>query len=461
MALRKLFVANRGEIAVRIIRAARERGIATVQAVSAADRDMLAAQLADEVVEVGSASAGRSYLNQDAMLRAAVAAGVDAVHPGYGFLAENAGFADAVERAGLVFVGPTPDAIRMMGDKARARRVAAAAGVPTVPGTGEERLDNGALKDAACAMGFPVIVKAAAGGGGRGIRVAQDEAALDRLLTEARAEAQAAFGDDTLYLERFLTHARHVEVQVLGDGHRSVHLFERECSVQRRRQKIWEEAPAACLSSAQRTELCASAVRLAEAVGYRGAGTMEYLLDDVTGAFFFIEMNTRIQVEHPVTEMVTGIDLVREMLAIAAGERLRFAQRDITLRGHAIECRINAEDPARSFLPSPGKITDLRLPGGPGVRFDSHLYTGYAVPPFYDSLLGKLVVWDETRGHALARLRRALGEMRVEGLATTLPLHRRLAAAPEIDRYDVHTGWLESWLAADPPPTLLADTGRA
>jgi len=460
MALQKLFVANRGEIAVRIIRAARERGIATVQAVSAADRDMLAAQLADEVAEVGPAAAKRSYLNQEAVLRAAVASGADAVHPGYGFLAENAAFAEAVERAGLVFIGPQPQAIRLMGDKARARRVAAAAGVPTVPGTDDERLDNAALKDAARAMGFPVIVKAAAGGGGRGIRVAQNADALDRLLTEARAEAQAAFGDDMLYLERFLPRARHVEVQVLGDGHRCVHLFERECSVQRRRQKIWEEAPAECLSPALRAELCASAVRLAESVGYRGAGTMEYLLDEATGTFFFIEMNTRIQVEHPVTEMVTGIDIVREMLAIASGERLHLEQHRIALRGHAIECRINAEDPARNFLPSPGRITDLHVPGGPGVRFDSHLFPGYTVPPFYDSLLGKLIVWDETRGHALARIRRALAETRVEGLATTLPLHRRLAASADIDRYDVHTGWLESWLAANPPPILSADTGR-
>ncbi|MBV9538632.1 MAG: acetyl-CoA carboxylase biotin carboxylase subunit [Acidisphaera sp.] len=461
MALRKLFVANRGEIAVRIIRAARELGIATVQAVSAADRDMLAARMADEVVEVGPAPAVRSYLNGDAMLQAALESGADAVHPGYGFLAENAAFAEAVEAAGLVFVGPRPETVRLMGDKARAREKAAEAGVPTVPGTGGERLDGEALKRAAHAIGFPVMVKASAGGGGRGIRVAQDADALNGLLAEARAEAKAAFGDDTLYLERFVPRARHVEVQVLGDGARVVHLFERECSVQRRRQKIWEEAPAACLSQSMRAELCASAVRLAQSVGYRGAGTLEYLLDEANGQFFFIEMNTRIQVEHPLTEMVTGIDLVREMLAIASGEALRFAQDDIALRGHAIECRINAEDPSRNFMPAPGRIADLHLPGGPGVRFDSHLYPGYIVPPFYDSLLGKLIVWDETRPRGLARLRRALDELRVGGVATTLPLHRLLAAHPDILTYAVHTGWLESWLAGISPANLTADIGRA
>ncbi len=460
MALRKLFIANRGEIAVRIIRAARELGVATVQAVSAADRDMLAARLADEVVEVGPAHASRSYLNQEAMLRAAVASGADAVHPGYGFLAENAAFAEAVEGAGLIFVGPRAETIRLMGDKARAREVAAAAGVPTVPGTGSRRLEASALKAHAQRMGFPVMIKAAAGGGGRGIRVAADEEALDRLLTEARAEAKAAFGDDTLYLERFLPRTRHVEVQVLGDGERVVHLFERECSLQRRRQKLWEEAPAACLSDVARAALCNSAVRLAGSVGYRGAGTLEYLLDETTGDFFFIEMNTRIQVEHPVTEMVTGIDLVREMLAIAGGEGLRLRQHQIALRGHAIECRINAEDPARGFMPAPGRVDAFSVPGGPGVRFDSLLYAGYTVPPFYDSLLGKLIVWDGTRPQALARLRRALGELRVDGIPTTIPMHRTLAEHADIARHAVHTGWLEAWLANSPLTNIAASIGR-
>jgi acetyl-CoA carboxylase biotin carboxylase subunit len=461
MALRKLFIANRGEIAVRIIRAARELGITTVQAVSAADRDMLAARLADEVVEVGPAHAAKSYLNREAMLRAALDAGADAVHPGYGFLAENAAFAEAVEQAGLIFVGPSAATIRLMGDKARARQAAAEAGVPTVPGTPGAIHTVEALRDHARAIGFPVMIKAAAGGGGRGIRVAHDPDMLERLLTEARAEAKAAFGDDALYLERFLARARHVEVQVLGDGARVVHLFERECSLQRRRQKLWEEAPAACLTDATRVALCASAVRLAQSVGYRGAGTLEYLLDEATGEFFFIEMNTRIQVEHPLTEMVTGVDLVREMLRIAAGERLRFMQEDIALRGHAIECRINAEDPARGFHPAPGTVRTLGLPGGPGVRFDTMLYPGYTVPPFYDSLLGKLIVWDEDRALALARLRRALAELHVEGIPTTIPLHRKLAEHADLVSHAVHTGWLEAWLADTPFANIEADTGRA
>jgi acetyl-CoA carboxylase biotin carboxylase subunit len=461
MALRKLFIANRGEIAVRIIRAARELGITTVQAVSAADRDMLAARLADEVVEIGPAHAAKSYLNREAVLRAALSVGAHAVHPGYGFLAENAAFAEAVEQAGLIFVGPTAATIRLMGDKARARQVAAEAGVPTVPGTPGGVYAVEELRAHAHTIGFPVMIKAAAGGGGRGIRVAYDTDMLERLLTEARAEAKAAFGDDALYLERFLPRARHVEVQVLGDGARVVHLFERECSLQRRRQKLWEEAPSASLTDATRAALCASAVRLAQSVGYRGAGTLEYLLDEASGEFFFIEMNTRIQVEHPVTEMVTGIDLVREMLRIAGGETLRFAQSDIALRGHAIECRINAEDPIRGFHPAPGTVRALELPGGPGVRFDTMLYPGYTVPPFYDSLLGKLVVWDEDRTLALARLRRALAELRIEGIPTTIPVHQRLAEHKDIDDNAVHTGWLEAWFVERPFVNIEADIGRA
>jgi acetyl-CoA carboxylase biotin carboxylase subunit len=461
MALRKLFIANRGEIAVRIIRAARELGIATVQAVSAADRDMLAARLADEVVEIGPAHAQKSYLNGAAMVRAAIASGADSVHPGYGFLAENAEFAAAVEGAGLIFVGPRAETIRLMGDKARARQVATEVAVPIVPGTAGRALDTDTLKARAHDIGFPVMIKAAAGGGGRGIRIAADADTLERLLLEARAEALAAFGDDALYLERFLPRARHVEVQVLGDGARIVHLFERECSLQRRRQKLWEEAPATCLADAQRAALCASAVRLAQAVGYRGAGTLEFLLDPASGEFFFIEMNTRIQVEHPLTEMVTGVDLVRAMLRIAGGAPLDLAQDDIALSGHAIECRINAEDPARGFHPAPGTVRAVDIPGGPGVRFDAMLYPGYTVPPFYDSLLGKLIVWDATRAEALARLRRALEELRVEGIATTIPLHRALAGHADIARHDVHTGWLEAWLADSPFANQAASAGRA
>ncbi len=447
MALRKILIANRGEIAVRIIRAARELGIATVQVASTADRDMLAARMADEVVEIGPPHAAKSYLNQAVILQAARDSGADAVHPGYGFLSENAAFAAAVEGAGLTFIGPTAETIRLMGDKARARELAAGSGVPTVPGSAGSVSDTAAIRDGAAWIGFPVMVKAAAGGGGRGIRVARDHEELDRLVPQARAEAKAAFGDDSLYLERFIPRARHVEVQVLGDGERVIHLFERECSVQRRRQKLWEEAPATCLAPQTRAALCESAVRLAADIGYRGAGTMEFLLDDTTGEFFFIEMNTRIQVEHPVTEMVTGIDLVREMIRIAGGEQLRFRQDDVRLFGHAIECRINAEDPRRDFHPAPGVVRELRLPGGPGVRFDSMLYPGCVVPPFYDSLLGKLIVWDEDRAAALRRLARALGEMDIDGIPTTIPLHRWLAAHSDMAAHAVHTGWLEHRLA--------------
>jgi acetyl-CoA carboxylase biotin carboxylase subunit len=453
MTIRRIFIANRGEIAVRIIRAAKELGIATAQAVSAADRDMLAARLADIIVPVGPAHATKSYLNKDAMLQAAIDSGCDAVHPGYGFLSENADFAEMVEKAGLVFIGPKAETIRAMGDKATARIIAAQAGVPTVPGS------EGRIKDAdeagrvAETIGYPVMIKASAGGGGRGIRVADTPADLETLMPRASAEAQAAFGDGGVYLERFVHRARHVEVQILGDGDNVIHAYERECSLQRRRQKVWEEAPAACLSSAIREKLCASAVRLAKSVGYRGAGTLEYLYDADRGDFFFIEMNTRIQVEHPVSEMITGIDLVREMIRIAGGEKLSLSQDQVGMNGHAIEVRINAEDPAKDFMPAPGVITALAVPGGMGVRFDTMLYQGYGVPPFYDSLLGKLIVWDTTRDAAIRRLERALGELKVEGVPTTAALHLALAADPQVRAGDVHTRWLEDWLDAHPLAT--------
>lgn len=450
MGVSTIFIANRGEIAVRIIRAARELGLRTVQAVSAADGDMLAARLADALAPVGPAHATKSYLNKEAVVRAALESGCDAVHPGYGFLSENADFAQQVEEAGLVFIGPKPETIRQMGDKARARQEAQAAGVPTVPGTEGVVADLDTAKLEAARIGYPVMIKAAAGGGGRGIRVARDEAELAVQFPRASGEARAAFGDGGLYLERFIGRARHIEVQVLGDGTRAVHLFERECSLQRRRQKVWEEAPAACLTPAQRAALCSSAVRLAERVGYRGAGTLEYLFDDATGEFFFIEMNTRIQVEHPVTEMVTGVDLVRAMIRIAMGEPLALRQQDIALKGHAIEARICAEDPAADFRPSPGTVSALAVPGGLGVRFDTLLYAGYTVPPFYDSLLGKLIAHDESRTAAIARLDRALGELTIEGLPTTAPLHRALAADPTVRAGTVHTRWLEEWLASAP-----------
>jgi len=450
MGLRKILVANRGEIAVRIVRAARDLGIRTVQAVSAADGDMLAARMADAVVQVGPAPAARSYLNREALVAAALACGADAVHPGYGFLSEDPRFAEAVEQAGLVFIGPDAATIRRMGDKANARATAMAAGVPTVPGSAGRVANAAAALELADGIGFPLMIKASAGGGGRGIRVCADADALAQLFPVASAEALAAFGDGGLYLERFVARARHIEVQVLGDGADVVHLFERECSLQRRRQKIWEEAPVPCLDAATRDQLCSAAVRLAQGIGYRGAGTLEFLYDEGEAAFYFIEMNTRIQVEHPVTEMVTGIDIVREMIRIAGGERLGFTQAAVTLHGHAVECRINAEDPMQDFRPAPGRITALTIPGGPGVRFDTMLYQGYDVPPFYDSLLGKLVTWDETRSGALARMRGALRELVVAGLPTTAALHRRLIDVPDVVAGRFHTGWLEAWLATRP-----------
>lgn len=446
MAIQKLLIASRGEIAVRIIRAAQELGIATVQVHSAADADSLAVKMADEAVNIGPPMASKSYLNIANILKAAADTGADAVHPGYGFLAENADFADAVEAAGLIWVGPKGSAIRVMGDKVAARVAAQSAGVPVVPGSDGRIDDPDQARALALNIGFPVMIKAAAGGGGRGIRIAQDIEDFDRLLPQASAEAKAAFGDGGLYMEKVIERARHIEVQILGDGSNVIHCFERECSLQRRRQKVWEEAPSAALPHAMREQLCASAVALAKAVQYRGAGTLEYLYDDASGAFYFIEMNTRIQVEHPVTEMITGIDLVREMLRIAGGQPLRYTQADVRLNGHAIEVRICAEDPAQGFKPGPGTISTLKVPGGPGVRFDTLLYQGYTVPPFYDSLLGKLIVWDETRAQAIARMARALGELEVGGLPTTKPLHQALARDAEVQAGQFHTRWLEPWL---------------
>ena len=446
MAIRALLIANRGEIAVRIIRAAQELGICTIQVYSQADADSLAVKLADRAIEIGPAPAAKSYLNVEAILRAAAETGADAVHPGYGFLAENADFADAVEAAGLAFVGPRGAAIRLLGDKVAARGAATAAGVPTVPGSPGRIEDLETARSLVAEIGFPVMIKAAAGGGGRGIRVAAGPEEFERFLPQARAEAQAAFGDGGLYIEKLIERARHIEVQILGDGQRIVHCFERECSLQRRRQKIWEEAPAANLPEDVREALCESAVALAHHVGYRGAGTLEFLYDEASQGYYFIEMNTRIQVEHPVTEMITGIDLVREMISIAGGAPLSLHQRDIRISGHAIECRINAEDPANGFLPQPGLIDRLRVPSGPGVRFDTMIYPGYAVPPFYDSLLGKLIVWEETRARALVRLARALDELDIGGIKTTAPLHRALLRDEAVKAGDVHTKFLEPWL---------------
>ena len=447
---KRLLVANRGEIAVRIIRTAHELGLETVAVHSEADRDSLAVRMADVAVAIGPPPAAKSYLNIDALIRAALDSGAQAVHPGYGFLSENAKFAEAVECAGLVFVGPTPETIRIMGNKSLARETAAKAGVSTVPGSDGvvETIDEAVA--AGAKIGYPVMIKASAGGGGRGIRVAQDAEELRKQMSLAQTEAQSAFGDKSVYLERFIRRARHVEIQVLGDGRDVVHCFERECSLQRRRQKILEEGPSPALSQATRERLCESAVRLAQSVSYRGAGTLEYLYDDDSDEFFFIEMNTRIQVEHPVTEMITGIDLVREMIRVAQGYALRLTQDEIAVRGVAIECRINAEDPDKNFMPSPGRVSEIVLPGGPGVRMDTMLYPGCTVPPYYDSLLGKLIVHAEDRPAAIARMRRALNELHLEGVKTTRALHLELMDEPWFSAAQFDTSSLEGWLAVRP-----------
>ncbi|SLN09826.1 Biotin carboxylase [Roseivivax jejudonensis] len=439
-----LFVANRGEIAVRIVRAGQALGMTVVQAHSEADADMLAVRIADRAVEIGPAQATKSYLDVDRVVAAATEAGADAVHPGYGFLSESPRFARAVEAAGLIFVGPSADTIERMGDKARARATAIEAGVPVTPGSDGRIESVDAARSVADELGYPVMIKAAAGGGGRGIRVIADAEALAKQMPQAQSEAQAAFGDGGLYMERFVPDARHVEVQILGDGTRAIHAFERECSLQRRRQKVWEEAPATCLTEDERAELCASAVRLAENVGYRGAGTLEYLFDPARREFYFIEMNTRIQVEHPVTEMVTGLDLVAEQIRVAFGAPLSVAQEDIRLDGHAIEVRVNAEDPTKNFMPFPGVTGAMHIPDG--VRFDTMLYEGYAIPPFYDSLLGKLIVHATDRDAAIDALARAIDGMSIDGLKTTLPLHAALARDPDVRGGEYHTTWLEDWL---------------
>ena len=440
--MEKVLVANRGEIALRVIRACRELGLRSVAVYSTVDEKALHVRRADEAVCIGPPHARESYLNVAAIMEAARQSGADAVHPGYGFLAENAAFAAACRDDGLVFVGPSPEAIEVMGDKARARQLAANAGAPTIPGT-EGTATAAEAVGIASEIGYPVLIKAAAGGGGRGIRAARNEAELAELAEQAAMEAEAAFGDSSIYVEKLLTDARHVEVQVLGDNDGNlVHLFERECSLQRRRQKLLEESPSTALDAETREAMTTAALRIAAAVDYVNAGTIEFLLDR-EGAFYFIEMNTRIQVEHPVTELVTGVDLVKEQLRIAAGEPMSVRQENLELDGAAIEVRINAEDPTRSFLPSPGEITSLELPGGPGVRIDSAAYAGYHVPPFYDSLVAKLICWGRDRAEAIARTRRALDEFVVEGIKTTIPFHLELLADPAVQAGDYHVEFLE------------------
>ena len=441
--MNKVLVANRSEIARRVIRACRELDYATVAVYSDADRDALHIREADEAVGIGKPQARESYLNVERLIEAARQTGADAIHPGYGFLSESAHFAEACAEAGITFVGPRAGSIAAMGDKAAARRLAGKAGVPVVPG-GEASANGERVAEE---IGYPLLVKAAAGGGGRGIRTVRDRDELQGALAVAAREAEAAFGDPSLYIEKLVEDARHVEVQVLGGSDGQVlHLFERECSLQRRRQKLVEEAPSPGLSARTREEMTAAAVRLAAAVGYTSAGTVEFLVDR-DERFYFIEMNTRLQVEHGVTEMVTGVDLVREQLLAAAGEPLELSQDDVRIDGSAIEFRINAEDPERDFHPSPGRIEVAELPGGPGVRVDTAIYAGYSVVPFYDSLIAKLMVWAPTREQALRRGRRALGELRIEGIATTAPLHLRLVDDDRIRAGDVHTGYLEELLA--------------
>lgn len=447
---RKVLIANRGEIALRIIRACRELDIHTVAVYSEADRESLHVRFADEDVCIGPPAARESYLNIPRIIAAAEITGADAIHPGYGFLAENAEFSEICERSNLTFIGPTPAQIRQMGDKAMARQTMAAVGVPIVPGTDAIADPMEALHEAE-KIGFPVLIKAAAGGGGKGMRVAEDSNDFARQFGMARQEAAAAFGDDSVYIEKYLARTRHVEFQVLGDQHgRVIHLGERDCSVQRRHQKLVEEAPSPALSGDLRTRMGDAAVRGAASIGYVGAGTIEFLLDE-DGSFYFMEMNTRIQVEHPVTEMATGFDLVKEQIRAAAGLPLSMPDQEIFLRGHSIECRINAEDPERNFAPSPGTITTFHLPGGPGVRVDTHVYAGYRVPPFYDSLLGKLIVHASTREEAILRMRHSLASFVVEGVHTTIPFLHDLMQHPGFVAGEVDTKFLERMMAERAP----------
>ena len=446
--IEKVLIANRGEIALRIHRACKEMGIATVAVHSEADADAMAVALADESVCIGPASSAESYLKKSRILAAAEITGADAIHPGYGFLSENAQFAEMVEAHGLIFIGPKAEHISVMGDKIAAKQAMVDAGVPVVPGSEGGVATMSEAKKAAKKIGYPVLIKASAGGGGRGMKLARTEKDLEIAVKTAKTEAKAAFGDDTIYLEKFLEGPRHIEIQVMADSHGNVcHLWERDCSLQRRNQKVFEEAPSPALNQAQRDDIGMIVARAVKKLGYLGAGTIEFLYED--GQFYFIEMNTRLQVEHPVTEMITGIDLVREQIRVASGARLSFTQDDVMLVGHSIECRINAEHP-QTFAPCPGKITEFHPPGGPDVRLDSAAYAGYKIPPHYDSLIGKLIVHGRTRNECLMRLRRCLDEMVIGGIDTTLPLHRRLVDQPDIidGKYNIH--WLENFLENNP-----------
>ena len=445
--LKKVLIANRGEIALRVLRACREMGIATVAVHSEADKDSLHVKLADESVCIGPAPSPQSYLNIPAIIAAAEVTGADAVHPGYGFLAENANFAEQVEQSGFIFIGPRADTIRLMGDKVSAKQAMQEAGVPCVPGS------DGALPDdpetiikTAAEVGYPVIIKASGGGGGRGMRVVESEEDLIKSVEMTKAEAGAAFGNPMVYMERYLQRPRHVEIQVLADEHgNAIYLGERDCSMQRRHQKVIEEAPAPGITAREREKIGKACVEACKRIGYRGAGTFEFLYEG--GEFFFIEMNTRVQVEHPVTELISGVDIVQEQLRVAAGEKLQYKQKDIVLEGHAFECRINAEDPY-NFIPSPGLIESCHLPGGFGIRVDSHIYQGYRIPPNYDSLIGKICVHGKTREQAMAKMRVAMAELAITGIKTNADLHRDLFRDPGFSDGGVSIHYLEQWLEA-------------
>jgi acetyl-CoA carboxylase biotin carboxylase subunit len=445
----KILIANRGEIALRVLRACKELGISTVAVHSTADADAMHVRLADESVCIGPPPARDSYLNIPSLLAACEITGADAVHPGYGFLSENARFAEILRAHGIAFIGPSPEHIRIMGDKIEAKRTAASLGIPVVPGSDGAVTDDTAAQRIAAGIGYPVLVKAAAGGGGRGMKVVEAPAALDGAIAQARSEAKAAFGHDAVYLEKYLKDPRHIEFQIFGDGKgQAIHLGERDCSLQRRHQKVLEEAPSPVITPEERDRMGGICAKAMAELGYRGAGTIEFLWED--GRFYFIEMNTRLQVEHPVTELVTGVDLVAEQIRVAAGLPLSVRQEDIRLSGHAIECRINAEDPD-SFAPSPGEVTDWHAPGGAHVRVDSALFRGWRVPPYYDSLIAKLIVWGEDREAAIARMARALEETAIGGVKTTIPLHQRLMADPDVRAGNFSIKWLERALAPSKP----------
>ena len=442
----KVLIANRGEIALRIIRSCRELDIATVAVYSTVDKKALHVQLADEAVCVGDSLSNKSYLNIPNILAAATSRGVDAIHPGYGFLAENDKFAEMYNDHGITFIGPSPNAIRSMGDKSTAKETMDRVGVPTVPGSKGLLSSVEEAYEMAQEIGYPVIIKATAGGGGRGMRLVENKANLEKMFKAAQGEAEAAFGNDGLYMEKFIKKPRHVEIQILADRSGNVvHLGERDCSVQRRHQKLLEESPSPAINHSLRKKMGNAAIAAAKSISYEGAGTVEFLVDDDNN-FYFMEMNTRIQVEHPVTEMVTGVDLIAEQIKIAGGDNLGFTQDDIQLNGHAIECRINAEDPSHNFRPSPGKITGWLPPGGPGVRVDSHVYTGYEIPPFYDSLIGKLIVWGKDRNTAIKRMNRALNECAVTGIPTTINFHLSLLNKRKFMEGKIHTKYVEEEL---------------